>query len=156
MATIEEGLAKFTNHYMERLGPVEIEVVKNVGSIKERYIVKSDKLKAENYPNILHHGHRTQDIIVLIHGYTSSPYYVQAIATRFYAEGVNVVIPLLPAHGLKDPDKAMKDYELDSKWKEEIDNAVDVAHMLGDSISIGGFSAGGALSLNKVLRHPNE
>jgi hypothetical protein len=43
---------------------------------------------------------------------------------------------------------------LDSKWKETIDSAVEVAHQLGNRVSVGGFSTGGALSLNKILREP--
>ena len=39
-------------------------------------------------------------MIVLIHGITDSPYYMEAIGKQFYAKGYNVVLPLLPAHGL--------------------------------------------------------
>ncbi|MCP5108211.1 MAG: hypothetical protein GY950_32800 [bacterium] len=95
-------------------------------------------------------------MIVLTHGLSDSPYYMKAIARKFFSEGANIVIPLLPAHGLIDPDKAMEDYKLDSKWKEEIDNAVEVALLLGGRVSLGGFSTGGALSLNKILRTPNK
>lgn len=150
------GLEKFEIHYKERLGRDETHAVENVDNVKERFAVESPKLRAGNYPKIFHHDRRTKDVVVLTHGLTDSPYYMQAIGMRFYAEGANVVLPLLPAHGLKDPDEAMEDYKLDAKWKEEIDNAVDVAQMLGDRISLGGFSTGAALSLNKVLRHPDK
>ena len=125
--TFKEGLEKFKIHYMERLGGDETYAVENVDSVKERFVVESRKLRAGNYPKIFHHDRRTEDVVVLTHGLTDSPYYMQAIGMRFYAEGANVVLPLLPAHGLHDPDEAMQDYKLDAKWREEIDNAVDVA-----------------------------
>ena len=64
--------------------------------------------------------------------------------------------PLLPAHGLKAPDEAMEDKALDQKWRDEIDQAVEVALLLGDRVSLGGFSTGGALSLNKILRDQDK
>ena len=158
MERLRDGLEKFKNHYQERerFGQVEYETLENQDGIKEQYIIKSGLLRKGNYPVVFHHNERTKDVIVLTHGLSDSPYYMKAIARKFFSEGLNIVIPLLPAHGLIDPDKAMEDKELDSKWKKEIDNAVEVALLLGDRVSLGGFSTGGALSLNKILRTPGK
>src|SRR5262249_20793557 len=99
---------------------------------------------------------RTADAIVLIHGLSDSPFYMDAIGRAFYAAGCTVILPLLPAHGLKDPDHAMEDGDLAEKWKLMTDQAVAVAHQLGDRVSVGGFSTGGALSVNIALRHPEQ
>jgi esterase/lipase len=114
--------------------------------------ISSIQLKNGNYPRIFHHGKKTKDVIILTHGLSDSPHYVEAIGKRFFNEGLNVILPLLPAHGLKDPNKAMEDRKLDFKWRAEIDAMVKIASSLGDRISLGGFSTGGALSYNKILR----
>jgi pimeloyl-ACP methyl ester carboxylesterase len=81
---------------------------------------------------------------------------MRAIADGFFAAGANVVLPLLPAHGLVDPDEAMEDGDLDRKWVASFDHAVDVAEQLGGRISLGGFSTGGTLSVHKALRDPER
>jgi alpha-beta hydrolase superfamily lysophospholipase len=150
--TVTEAFEKFTDHYKNRLQQVESILRDNVNEIKKHFSVRSEKLKPNNYPMIFSHEEKTQDVIVLTHGLTDSPYYMQAIGERFYQEGLNVVLPLLPAHGLKEPDEEMKDKNLDTLWRGEIDSAVEVALLLGDRVSLGGFSTGGALSLNKILK----
>ncbi|MBX2873621.1 MAG: lysophospholipase [Saprospiraceae bacterium] len=114
------------------------------------------KLRPGNGPRILYHGESTADVIILTHGFTDSPFYMQAVAESFFLEGVNVVLPLLPAHGLKEPDALIRDEQLDTLWRATLDHSVEVAEMLGERISIGGFSTGGALSLNKILRSPGQ
>lgn len=151
---VKEGLARFEAHYRMRLGHTTApQIIINNG---HEFQVLSDPLRPGNHPRIFHCGHRTDEVLVLTHGLSDSPYYVEAIGRRFFAEGLNVILPLLPAHGLRDPDHAIKDPTLDSQWKETIDNAVEVAGLLGRRISVGGFSTGGALSLNKILRQPDS
>jgi pimeloyl-ACP methyl ester carboxylesterase len=151
---LKPALDKFTDHYADRLAPVE-PAYQDVLGIKA-FVVKSGQLRENNYPMIIHHGEKTRDVIVLTHGLSDSPYYMQAIGERFYQAGLNVVLPLLPGHGLTDPDKAMEDRSLDQDWRDELDQAVEVALLLGDRVSLGGFSTGGALSLNKLLRPPRK
>jgi alpha-beta hydrolase superfamily lysophospholipase len=128
----------FRTHYQARLGPLEER------SANSRYTIRSTRLRGEgNHPNVLHHGTKTADVLVLIHGLTDSPFYMDAIGRAFHDAGVTVIFPLLDAHGLVDPDRAMEDDELAQKWRATVDHAVTVAAMLGDRISIGGFSTGG-------------
>jgi pimeloyl-ACP methyl ester carboxylesterase len=153
---VKEGLAHFEAHYRARLGATTMAATIALNENEHEFLALSDLLRTGNHPRIFHRGRKTEDVLVLTHGLSDSPYYVEAIGRRFFAQGVNVILPLLPAHGLKDPDKAMKDPELDSKWKATIDNAVAVAGQIGERISIGGFSTGGALGLNKILRQPES
>lgn len=156
-ATFQEGLAAFRAHYAKRLHSVDTQLDVLTEPAGQRFVVTSSQLRGMgNYPNILYHSQPTKDVIVLIHGLTDAPYYMEAIGRRFYRAGANVVFPLLPAHGLKEPNTAMEDEHLDSLWKEEVDIAVNVARQLGERISIGGLSTGGALSINKVLRQPDQ
>ncbi len=152
----KNAVKMFTDHYGQRLENVTCSVLEDQDGIAVQCTVNSVALKEGNSPELFLHEGPAKDVVVLTHGLSDSPYYMKAIARRFYAEGANIVIPLLPAHGLKEPDKAMEDSNLDTKWKEEIDNAVDVALLLGERVSLGGFSTGGALSLNKILRTPEK
>jgi pimeloyl-ACP methyl ester carboxylesterase len=106
-----------------------------------------------NWPAILHHRRRTDRVLVLIHGLKDSPGYLRHVAGRFAARGVNVVLPLLPGHGRRRPVAAMRRAGV-SSWRASVDRAVEVAAALGDQLSIGGLSTGGALALDACLRHP--
>jgi hypothetical protein len=48
------------------------------------YRLISAQLRRGNNPKILHHGIKTNDVIVLTHGLSDSPYYVEAIGRRFF------------------------------------------------------------------------
>lgn len=148
---IIQALEHFQTHYTERLGKTSLQI-EAMDKNKACCFIKSNQLKPGNAPRVLHHGRLTKDVIILTHGLSDSPYYMEAVARRFFDKGLNVVMPLLPAHGLKQPDKALQDRSLDSKWRDEMDDAVVVAQQLGSRISVGGFSTGGALSYNKILR----
>jgi pimeloyl-ACP methyl ester carboxylesterase len=151
---IKDAQEKFADHYAQRLEQVESGYLDIPGT--KAYVVKSPQLREDNFPMIIHHDEKTRDVIVLTHGLSDSPYYMQAVGDRFYQAGLNAVLPLLPGHGLKDPDKAMEDKSLDQDWRDELDQAVEAALLLGDRVSLGGFSTGGALSLNKLLRTPEK
>lgn len=150
-AVIDAAVQHFKTHYEKRFGPVAAETPQ-IAAFDHAVVLGHPELKPDNGPRIFHHGEKTEDVIVLTHGYTDSPYYLQAVARVFYRVGLNVVMPLLPAHGLKNPGEKLQDNTLDSQWKATIDHAVDTAALLGTRISVGGFSTGGALSLNKILR----
>lgn len=151
---IKQLLEPWQEHYSRRLESTTFQLVKNEEGIHRKIFLRSDLVKENNHPRLFFHGKKTKDVIILTHGLSDSPWYVEGIAKRFFAQGANVIMPLLPAHGLKDPDIALEDFALDGKWREEIDTAVEIAANFGERISVGGFSTGGALSYNKVLRTP--
>ena len=156
MKNLSPAFQQFEDHYSKRFTKVDGKSVSNKNGISETFWVTSSMLKKGNHPRIYHHGEKTKDVIVLSHGLSDSPYYMDAVAHRFYEEGLNVVMALLPGHGLKEPDAAMEDKGLDSKWREEIDACIAVAEQLGERVSLGGFSAGGALCYNAILRKPRK
>lgn len=116
------------------------------------YFIESPDLRPGNGPRILHHGKKTGHVIVLTHGLSDSPRYMEDVGKCFYKAGLNVILTLLPGHGMNDPDEAFEDKDLDTYWRQTIDRAVALAASFGDVISIGGFSTGGALSYNRLLR----
>ncbi len=117
--------------------------------------VRRDDFRSDpgNWPRILHHRRRTGRVLVLIHGLKDSPGYLDQVASRFAARGVNVVLPLLPGHGRRDPVSAMRRASVRS-WRSTVDRTVEIAAALGDELSIGGLSTGGALAIDLCLRNP--
>jgi esterase/lipase len=105
------------------------------------------------HPQIFQHGGQ-RDAIVLVHGLTDSPYFLREIGEYFASEmGFDVYIPLLLAHGLKQPE-GMKDASA-SGWKKNVQFAITEAQKnSGGRISIGGFSTGGTLSVSKAIADP--
>lgn len=154
--SIDEAIDLFASDYAARLGEVEVKRRAIPGG--EEITLTSPKLKGPgNEPQLLiHSGGRTENVLVLCHGLSDSPHYMRAIGDVLFEAGANIVLPLLPAHGLVDPDKAMEDADLDKKWIATFDNAVTVAEQLGDRVSLGGFSTGGTLSVHKALSEPER
>jgi len=160
-----EGIQRFVAHYKDRWPDAAIE--KNEEDGFSRCVVSSPALLRDgvgNCPQILHRGPKkrgqsdresSSDVIVLIHGLTDSPFYMQAIAQDFARLGFNVILPLLPAHGLKRPGRAFHTLR-HTDWTDEVDAICEIASELGDRISIGGLSTGGALSVHKALRDPQQ
>jgi esterase/lipase len=148
-------LRTFGQTYKNRLGNyhVHTEAINN----GYRHEIISSVLRGKgNYPFILSHNHYTDHVIILTHGLSDSPYYMEAIGWHFFKTGANVIFPLLYGHGQKFPDKAMQSWSLISKWKADIDETIAVAKMMGKHISLGGLSTGGALSLNALLRDTSQ
>jgi esterase/lipase len=103
------------------------------------------------HPQIFKHDDgQPRNAIVLVHGLTDSPYFMRDVGEYFCsAIGFDVYIPLLRAHGLKQPED-MKDASL-IEWRNDVIFAVDKAKESGGKVSIGGLSTGGTLSVEMAL-----
>ena len=109
-------------------------------------------IRAGNHPRVLEHAHPVDRSIVLLHGLTDSPYYMTAIGEFFHHRlGYNVYLPLLHGHGLLQPN-GMEGISLD-EWKKNVDFSVDFALKKAHTISLGGLSLGGTLSLYTAIHH---
>ncbi len=146
-----DSLTAFARHYARQLDGRDLEH----GAPEQPaspLAIASPVLRPEpgNHPKILHHGAAGADALVLVHGFTDAPYYMEAIAEGFHRRGVNVVLPLLPGHDRRRAAPAMDRATL-ADWQTEVGFAVEVARGLGRRVSIGGLSTGGALSVWKAL-----
>ncbi len=156
-ATIESAFEAFLQGYSRTDNDGQITTLQALDGAPEAKVVAlrfgNFRDDPGNWPKVIHHGAPTHRAIVLTHGFKDSPAYLHDIAGRFAAQGLNVVLPLLPAHGRKDPVAAMRhvDYQ---DWRATVDDAVAIATMLGREVSIGGLSTGGLLALDKILRQP--
>lgn len=107
-------------------------------------------------PYILSHQSSTQHVIVLFHGLSDSPFYFRSIAKALFEQGNNVVVALLPGHGLKEAELDMKDSDLAKRWQDHVARVIALSQTLGDNLILGGFSTGAALALNHHLNHPES
>jgi alpha-beta hydrolase superfamily lysophospholipase len=115
-----------------------------------------------NAPFILQHHTNSQQttapaVVVLFHGLSDSPFYLHSIATALHAQGVNVVVGLLPGHGLRTgAEEILHDNQLRAIWRDYVDALIAAVRPLGQQVIVGGFSTGGALAVDYVLRHPGD
>lgn len=88
--------------------------------------------------------------IVLVHGLSDSPYSFGSIAEAYRKQGYNVIVPLLPGHGKEADDASRLNPAL---WKKTVDDAMASAQKkYPGKVCIGGFSTGGALAVDYMLR----
>lgn len=103
----------------------------------------------------LTHGQKTERAIVLVHGYTNCPAQYTQLGRQFHDLGYNVLIVPLPHHGLADK---MTD-EQSLLTAEEIaayaDEMVDIAHGLGEEVTMLGISAGGVTTAWAAQNRPD-
>jgi esterase/lipase len=114
--------------------------------------INKDDVRDRCHPQIFKHDDDGQprNAIVLVHGLTDSPYFMKDVGEYFCSEmGFDVYIPLLRAHGLKQPED-MKDASL-IKWREDVRFAIEKAKESRGRVSIGGLSTGGTLGVEIAL-----
>lgn len=92
------------------------------------------------------HGMHTENVIVLLHGFTNCPEQFTELGKQFFDEGFNVFIPRQPHHGLSD--RLTK--ELEKLTAEELctfgDKVLNIAHGLGRKVTVLGISGGGNIT----------
>ncbi len=112
-----------------------------------------DSVRDGSHPQVFEHDEPADKAIILIHGLTDSPHFMRAIAEFFFSRlGYDVYLPLLRGHGLKQPGGMTKVRLKD--WKANIAFALQKASTRTNHISIGGLSAGGALSFYTAATDP--
>jgi len=102
------------------------------------------------HPRKMVHGAGSERAIVLVHGLTDSPWFMQFIASHFHHRlGYDVYLPLLHMHGLREPHQ-MRGVSLE-QWQENVRFSICTAAARSRLVAVGGLSTGGALSLQARL-----
>jgi esterase/lipase len=87
--------------------------------------------------------------ILLTHGLSDSPYSMRHLASFFQEQGFRVMVLLLPGHGTRPGDL------LEVSWKEwvrTLEYGIGQLAAEVEELYLGGYSAGGALSVYQSLR----
>jgi len=152
-ATTLSPKAQFTAMYKQQLG----DIVPCRSTSLYRHSVCSNTLRNEgNAPFMLVHDEPADKVVVLVHGLSDSPFFMREIAGVLFNEGFDVIAPLLPGHGLRDADDDMEDSALAERWQAHVSEAVQLGQSMSDTVIIGGFSTGGALSVQHYLNNPES
>lgn len=152
-AGVKLAFDQFSSLYESRFG--QVRACTNSGF--QRFSVCSPALRNDgNAPYILHHGKATDGVVVLLHGLSDSPFYMRGIAQALHDRGLTVIVPLNVGHGQLDASDEMSDSELSDKWAAHLSDIVDLAHTMGKTVYLGGFSTGGALSVQYYLTQPER
>ena len=118
-------------------------------------IARADILQAKDddvalYPGcetqVMTHGQKVEQVIVLLHGYRNCPKQFEALGDIFYAQGYNVIIPRMPHHGLADVLSTDQANLTADELAILVTEAVDIAEGLGDQVTVAGLSTGGVLA----------
>lgn len=106
----------------------------------------------KHLPVIAVRGHRTDTVVVLLHGLFESPFYVKGLRRNFEARGYNVVAPLLAKHwAIPQSDLNKADYR---EWIEQAVSTALLARSLGKKVLVAGHSTGGLLAVYLAINHP--
>lgn len=90
---------------------------------------------------LLTHGRRAEHAVVLFHGFTNCPMQFHRLAVELHARGMNVLVPRFPHHGLADRMTTDLSNLTAEDLLETAAGAIDLAHGLGERVSIMGLSA---------------
>jgi pimeloyl-ACP methyl ester carboxylesterase len=94
---------------------------------------------------LLHEG-RTERVVLLIHGLSSSPQMWHELGRRFFDLGYNVLIGRLPRHGITDRMTTQLAQLRAEDLVRFADDMVDIAAGLGDEVTVLGISLGGVIT----------
>jgi alpha-beta hydrolase superfamily lysophospholipase len=117
-----------------------------VGRIEALLAQDTPEVNSLGCSRFMTHGRRVERAIVFWHGFTNCPQQFCQLGALFFERGYNVLIPRMPHHGLADrltPDQA----QLTAKELVACtDESTDVAHGLGEHVTVGGISMGGMMA----------
>jgi carboxylesterase len=83
--------------------------------------------------------------VVLVHGFTGSPYEVRYLAEQLSHAGFTTRVPLLPGHGTTPADLDRTTW---AQWEECVERSVDALRVRCRRVAIVGQSLGGLLALH--------
>lgn len=96
---------------------------------------------------LLSHGEPRERAVILFHGLTASPPQFRRYARALYERGHNVLVPLLPLHGFRNRMTESLAALTEETLRSFASGSLETARVLGRTVTVAGFSAGGTLAL---------
>jgi len=95
---------------------------------------------------LLAHGYKTARVIIFLHGFTNCPHQFCQLAPLFYTRGYTVLVMRLPEHGFANRLTTALARLTAQAMIDLTNEAIDIAHGLGEHVTLFGFSLGGILA----------
>lgn len=105
--------------------------------------------------SFLSHSTRADETVVLLHGFTNAPVQARELASAFFDNGSNVLVPRVPHHGLVDPYTKEPSELTPAELESFCDTVCDAAAGLGGRMRVIGLSLGGLLAAY-LAKHRDE
>lgn len=105
------------------------------------------------------HPTPTPKVCLFFHGFTAGPYQFEPLGEAFFKAGYNVLIPLLPGHGIAgdwdgdNPPPLPEDLQVYLQFFREW---YQQAKSLGEQLVVGGLSTSGVVAAWLALEYPQE
>ena len=136
-----------------------VEPVKNfplaLEKIEELKKQAPPEVREECRGRVMHHGHPTKRVYVLMHGLTNCPAQFFQLGQMLFEQGANVVIPRLPYHGLSGDYDRKQIYITAENMLAIATLAVNLAHGLGEEVCVIGLSANGTIAAWLAQNRPD-
>jgi esterase/lipase len=134
---------------------IQQDVARNNRELEAYYRSQSDGrdgVKAGNQSRYLV-GTNPREAVLLVHGFMASPFEVQTLGRGLNRDGLSVLMPLLPGFG---SSAHVANQSHASQWQRTLRLQLGLLASCYDSITLVGFSLGGALSLDFALSDAPE
>lgn len=90
--------------------------------------------------------------VMLIHGWTSTPYEMRILGEELHREGIGVDAPLLSGHGTRPQDLENVTWD---QWVNDVNRAYKRLRKQYARVYVGGMSMGGNLALHVAKQNPD-
>ncbi|MBC5809460.1 MAG: alpha/beta fold hydrolase [Candidatus Eremiobacteraeota bacterium] len=111
-----------------------------------------DKISNAAHSRLYDRGARVPLAVVLLHGFTNCPEQWSRFAEELFDRGHNVVVPRLPGHGDAGRSCARLAKMKVADFVATTNDALDIAHGLGERVVVAGLSLSGTLAAHAAIQ----
>ena len=130
-----------------RSSPAPLRDYKEAADAVQRLVdAEGDAVNPLCHTRLLGHGAKTALVAVIFHGISNCPQQFAALAETLHAPGYNVLLARLPRQGMADRLSAEPAQANAEEAVALAQDVVDIAHGLGEEVTVVGMSGGGILA----------
>jgi carboxylesterase len=131
--------------------PVPASYAETVARLQAGLGQASPEIEPACQDGLLLHGHRTERVFVLMHGFTNCPAQFRQFGELLFRRGHNVLIPRLPFHGERDRLTNDPARLTAPALLRAANEAVDHARSLGRRVTVVGLSINGTVAVSLAV-----
>lgn len=118
----------------------------------ERLVVSDER--SQHRSQFYLHGEKVEHSVLVMHGLHASPHFMEGIALGLHRQGANVISIRLPGH-FEDVQKRIAKVDF-QEWVQASRSGFRIARLLGNKVTVLGYSTGGTLAANLALQKHRE